>query len=79
MNNKASIKIVNFVTHGAGLFVQECGHIVKIFSSSTGHRSDKLSILLKETRKALFFSYPVAWGHVLSHCHTGHVVKIYHF
>lgn len=83
MNNEASIKIVHFVTHGAGLFVQEWGHIghivnFKIFSSSPGQRSDKLRNKERST-KSVFFSYHVAWVHVLGHCHISSVVEIYHF
>ena len=50
MTKEGSTKIVNFMTHGAGVLVLGCGHIVKmhyffkIFFSTPRHRSNKLSV-----------------------------------
>ena len=92
MTKEGSIKIVNFMTPGAGVLVQECGHkshIVKlhyffkkflIYSQALNSQTKYAVMMTKEgSNKFVNFTTRGAWVLVLGHGHICHIVKLHYF
>ena len=91
MTKERSIKIVNFMTPGAGVLALRCGHISHIIVKMhyffknlllySGIKQTNYKVIMTKERSTKIVNFMTLWtGDLVLRCgHLSHIVKMYYF